>query len=93
MAIVYYFKNMVLYSVIYQALDHGNGSIRLLDFSQTCSNKAVNLSFLSMDIPSSPSYSVYVYREPKYREPNRVNRKATETMFLCKKKIGPKENK
>ena len=38
-----------------------------------------------------------VAKGPKYREPNRVNWKATETMFLnpliSMQKIGPKENK
>ena len=38
-----------------------------------------------------------VGKGPKYREPNRVNWKATETMFLnpliSMQKIGPKENK
>ena len=38
-----------------------------------------------------------VAKEPKYRESNKVNWTATETMFLesidLNKKIGPKENK
>ena len=37
-----------------------------------------------------------VAKGPKYREPNRVNWKAIETMFLesiSMQKIGPKENK